>query len=111
MKSQDLERYKKKLLDIRQRTRTEITRMMDVVLDDSQSSGEHDHKASEAIDKEVVLENTEEHIRNAVAEALQRIENGDYGVCQDCGKNVLKARLDAIPYTPYCVDCERRHEA
>jgi len=37
--------------------------------------------------------------------ALQRIEDGTYGICQGIGKPIPKARLEAIPWTRYCVEC------
>jgi RNA polymerase-binding transcription factor DksA len=46
-----------------------------------------------------------------VAEALERIEQGTYGTCVVCGRAIDKWRLDALPYTPYCVHCERQIEA
>ena len=111
MRTADLDRYKKVLLEMRRRTRDEINRMMGVVLEDAQAQGEHDLKASESVDKEVILENTEEQLRNAVNAALQRIEDGEFGSCQDCGIRIAKARLDALPYTAYCIDCERKRES
>ena len=110
MKDSDLKRYKAQLLAIRDRTRPEINRMMDVVLADANSIGEHDRKVSEAVDKELALENTEEAIRNAVIAALDRIEKGTYGVCQNCEKQIPLKRLNAVPSAPYCVDCERTLE-
>jgi RNA polymerase-binding transcription factor DksA len=84
--------------------------MIQVVLEDAEAAGEHDRKVSESVDKEIVLERTEETIRTAVIDALQRIEDGTYGKCHQCGGAIPKARLDAIPFTPYCVKCERLHE-
>lgn len=40
-----------------------------------------------------------------VKKALERIENGEYGICQECGRQIPLERLKAIPYTGYCVDC------
>ena len=110
MKDTDLKRYQAKLLQIRDRTRVDVHRMMDIVLDDAQSAGEHDRHVSESVDKEIVLENTEAGIRDAVTAALDRIDQGTYGVCQDCGKNIPLQRLNLVPYTPYCVACERNLE-
>jgi RNA polymerase-binding transcription factor DksA len=84
--------------------------MIQVVLKDAEAPGEHDRQVSESVDKEIALEHTEEGIRKAVLDALQRIEEGTYGQCLQCGAAVPKARLDAIPFTPYCVSCERRRE-
>jgi RNA polymerase-binding transcription factor DksA len=45
-----------------------------------------------------------------VTAALQRIDAGSYGKCVVCGKPIAKERLDALPYTPYCVDDARTTE-
>ena len=111
MRQADLDRYRTVLLEMRQRTRAEIERMMEVVSEDTQAHGEHDLKKSESVDKEVVLENTEESIRNAVNAALQRIEVGGFGICQDCATQITKRRLDALPHTAYCINCERKRES
>ena len=45
---------------------------------------------------------------NQVLEALERIENGSYGICVRCREAIPFARLEAIPETSVCVDCGRR---
>jgi RNA polymerase-binding transcription factor DksA len=42
-----------------------------------------------------------------VTAALQRIDRGAYGKCVVCGMDIGRERLDALPYTPYCVDDAR----
>ncbi len=37
--------------------------------------------------------------------ALRRIEDGEYGFCATCGKEIAEARLDLLPYTPFCSKC------
>lgn len=37
--------------------------------------------------------------------ALRRVEDGTYGTCMKCGKEIGKERLDILPYTPFCRDC------
>jgi RNA polymerase-binding transcription factor DksA len=51
-----------------------------------------------------LLEN-EENIANEVLEALQRIENGTFGQCENCGTAIVRERLDAVPYARHCVPC------
>jgi DnaK suppressor protein len=41
-----------------------------------------------------------------VGEALQRIEEGNYGLCVQCQKAIAPARLKAIPYVETCVKCQ-----
>ena len=111
MKKGQLNRYRSRLLDLRERLTGAISRMSETVLTDDQPAGEHDRQVSEDSSKEVVLEQDEETIRRQVMEALERIDRGAYGVCQECGGPVGLERLDAMPYTPYCVRCERKVEA
>ncbi|HZY60050.1 MAG TPA: TraR/DksA family transcriptional regulator, partial [Candidatus Binataceae bacterium] len=42
--------------------------------------------------------------RAAVEDALQRVEHGNYGVCEDCGDEIPAARLLAVPTAVLCVD-------
>ena len=41
-----------------------------------------------------------------IEEALERIDNGTYGICQSCQKNIPKERLEAVPHTSLCVPCK-----
>lgn len=42
--------------------------------------------------------------------ALERIEQGRYGICGKCGKDIAEARLTARPMSIYCVECQERIE-
>ncbi len=41
-----------------------------------------------------------------VKQALARIEAGTYGTCANCGRPIAPARLDARPYSIYCIQCQ-----
>ncbi len=45
-----------------------------------------------------------------IEHALQRIEQGTYGRCEFCGSKIAEARLNALPYTNTCIDCQRENE-
>lgn len=45
-----------------------------------------------------------------IAEALKHIQNGSYGICQDCGKMISAIRLQAKPHARYCIDCKTIRE-
>jgi DnaK suppressor protein len=47
---------------------------------------------------------------NAVRAALQRIETGEYGICIDCGRPIEEKRLEAVPWTPYCLEDQEKHD-
>lgn len=43
--------------------------------------------------------------------ALERIADGTYGTCMDCGMPVSRKRLEALPWARYCVACQERHQS
>ena len=43
-----------------------------------------------------------------VESALRRLGDGSYGTCTSCGKSIAPERLEAIPWTPLCIDCARK---
>jgi DnaK suppressor protein len=45
-----------------------------------------------------------------VRDALARLDAGTFGKCTICGREIEKARLEAIPWTPYCIDDARAQE-
>lgn len=47
---------------------------------------------------------------NQLAEALERVRRGEYGLCQECGGPIAPARLRAIPEATACVLCQDRQE-
>jgi RNA polymerase-binding transcription factor DksA len=56
-------------------------------------------------DMNTTLLANEQYIVSEAREALRRLDAGTYGICQHCGGKIAKARLDAVPYTRYCVKC------
>jgi RNA polymerase-binding transcription factor len=47
---------------------------------------------------------------NRLAEALERLRDGEYGICQECGETIAPARLRAMPEVVTCVRCQDRLE-
>lgn len=52
-----------------------------------------------------LLRNLEEKLYS-LKEALGKIDDGTYGKCEICGENIGAERLEALPYTAYCVQCK-----
>ena len=57
------------------------------------------------------LKQTDAKILQAIEEALDRIEQGTYGACRDCGESIAEARLKAIPWTRVCITCKEKQKA
>jgi len=70
-----------------------------------------DH-ATEMVDREVdeSLEENAEQIVFEIDRALAKIDDGTYGQCGRCGKEIPVERLDAIPYATLCVSCKHSEE-
>ena len=51
------------------------------------------------------LEEQEWNKLKQVEAALEKIENGEYGICDQCEKKIPEARLKIIPYTEFCTQC------
>jgi RNA polymerase-binding protein DksA len=68
--------------------------------------------ATETLDREIdsTLEENSENVLAAIDAALQRIQDGTYGKCVNCGKEIGEERLKALPWATLCIDCRRLEE-
>lgn len=57
------------------------------------------------------IRDRERKLIEKIKDALERIENGTFGVCEVCGSNVGEERLKARPVTTRCIDCKKKQEA
>jgi len=69
-------------------------------------------KAESSYTKEFLLSlsNAEREQLLLIDEALKRIDKKELGICQRCGKDINKKRLDVVPWTSYCIDCQEIEE-
>lgn len=56
------------------------------------------------------LGNREKKLLEKIDHALQKFENGEYGVCERCGEQINPARLEARPVAQFCIDCKTELE-
>ena len=68
--------------------------------------------ATETFDRELdyTLEGNDQTVLAGIDAALARIENGTYGVCTRCGRQISEERLEAMPWAELCIDCKRQVE-
>jgi DnaK suppressor protein len=59
---------------------------------------------------ELRLRDRDRKLIGKIREALQRLDDGSFGVCQSCGGRIGSARLRARPVTTFCIDCKREEE-
>ena len=119
MKKAEIKVYKDRLLALRSRLRGDVSQMADTALKKNrmQSNGDLSsmpiHMAdlgSDAYEQEFTLSlmESEEEALASIETALERIEDGTYGTCEECGVAIPKARLNALPHTGLCVKCAER---
>lgn len=114
MKKAESKVYKERLLELRARLRGDVSTMVDAALNsDSGEAAAPIHMADVGTDNFeqentlVLMENDEETLE-MIESALERIERGAYGLCQECDGRLPKMRLNAIPHTPFCVKCAEK---
>lgn len=121
MKKAESKVYKERLLQLRMRLRGDVHAMADAALKQTRSEASGDlsyipiHMAdvgTDNFDQEFTLSlmETEEDTLSQVELALERVEEGAYGMCVECDGRIPKTRLNALPYTPYCVKCASKLE-
>lgn len=47
---------------------------------------------------------------NQINDAIERLDNGQYGICSSCGKKIDTRRLQALPYADTCIHCAKQQE-
>jgi RNA polymerase-binding protein DksA len=121
MSTIDVESFKARLLEERERTQKAIAYLNEehrgTTEDEARelSGGLDNHLADIAThtyDRELdsTLESSEELHLTHVEGALKRIEDGTYGICENCGKPIQPERLEAMPWVTLCIDCKRLAE-
>ena len=116
MMNADLRRNFEKLLTLRASLLGDMTHMEDDSLKDHAKTvsipTDREELGSDNADQELTLTllGSDEDILDQTEAAIQRIEDGSYGRCKECGEKIPKTRLDAIPYAAECVQCASQQE-
>jgi RNA polymerase-binding protein DksA len=117
----DTERFRNALLEERGRVEHALATLRDEhrgSLDDeveevAATSDNHlAETASATLGREIdyTLGDNAEQVIAEIDAALKRIEDGTYGTCTSCGREIPLERLDANPWASLCIDCKRRAE-
>lgn len=109
-----IERLRDTLINRREALRRALegdTSMLDE-LNENATSGDVVDAALDSANTEISfqLAEVESREREQIEEALERMEEGTYGVCEVCSCNIPVARLNALPYADKCVKCQQAEE-
>jgi RNA polymerase-binding protein DksA len=117
----DTDPFRTALLEERERVEHSLESLRDGhpgSLDDEveEGAGTNDNHLGEAasatLGREIdyTLEENSEELLAKIDAALQRIEDGTYGICTNCGREIQRERLEATPWAELCIDCKRLAE-
>src|SRR5437868_544305 len=120
MTKTELETFRQSLLQMRERHNGDISHLTEEALRRSGSGGSNlsnmpIHMAdlgTDNFEQEFTLSllHNEEQLLEEIAAALDRVKQGTFGQCEECTESIPKTRLQAVPYTRYCVECARKQE-
>ena len=119
MTKSDLKAYRRTLLALRSRLTGNINRLAEEALraNGNETAGNLSHAplhiadlGSDSFEQEFTLSlvQNEEQVLEEIAGALDRIEQGTFGRCEECRGAITKGRLQALPYARHCVKCARK---
>ncbi len=121
MNKRDLKHFEERLIEERLRLLKELGYFEDKIFSNSQRDAAGDlsaysvHMADQASDaqereKAYHMASSEGRLLYHIDEALQRIKEGTYGVCQTCRKKIQNTRLEVVPHARLCIECKKLEE-
>jgi RNA polymerase-binding transcription factor len=113
MDKKKVEQFRKKLEERQQDLRRLVTRTAeDGRAADAESAQDIADKAASSYNKEFLFHqsSSERQLLNMVESALERIRQGSFGQCINCGSDINPKRLEAVPWTRYCIACQEKLE-
>ena len=113
MKKKDIEYFKdllnQRLMDLLNQADDTVSGMTD----QRENFPDPTDRASLEADRNFMLRirDRENKLIKKIKKALDRIENGTFGICEICGEDISNKRLKARPVTTQCIDCKTKEEA
>ncbi len=109
--------FLKKARETLLREKHQLLRELEAELKEGREAGKEEGMdaydiASEERDREInlILSDRDRDKLQAIEDALERIDAGVYGICEDCGEEIAQERLEVMPFTRLCVSCQADRE-
>jgi DnaK suppressor protein len=113
MEKKKLDTFKKRLETRQQELRRTVTRTQaDGRSADEDTAQDIADRAASSYNKEFLFSqsNNDRQLLQMVENALARIREGSFGECISCGKEINAKRLEAVPWTRHCIECQEKLE-
>jgi len=113
MKKKDLDFFKEYLTDRLEELLHQADDTVSDMTDTNDNFPDPTDRASLEADRNFMLRirDREHKLIKKIRGALDRIENGTFGICETCGEDISIQRLKARPVTTQCIDCKTKEEA
>jgi len=107
-----LEAFKEQLQQKREDILSEAGKTLSEMTDQNQNVPDPNDRATIESGRsfELRIRDRERKLLSKIEEALQRVEDGEYGICEGCGDEIGLKRLEARPVTTLCIDCKTAQE-
>jgi len=112
MDKEQLAYFEKKLKDMRSSLLSEAEKTLSDMTDNAGNYPDPTDRATVESDRnfELRIRDRERRLLAKIHEALERIEEGSYGICEQCGEDITFKRMEARPVTTLCIDCKTQQE-
>lgn len=113
MNKRDLTFFRELLAEKKAELLNEAGRAVNGMTDEKENFPDPTDRASLESNRNFMLriKDRERKLISKIDEAIQRIEDGAYGLCEECGEPIGVERLKARPVTTLCIDCKNAEEA
>jgi len=112
VKPQQIEHFRKKLEEMGKQLLNEADKTIHEMTDHNDNYPDPTDRATAESDRsfELRIRDRERKLLSKIKEAMERIDEGTYGVCEECGDDISVKRLEARPVTTLCIECKTRQE-
>lgn len=112
MENADIEYFKELLIKMREEIQQKGENTIEDMTEDREMFSDPADRASAESDRAFILRlrDRDRKLIQKIEQALQRIEEGSFGLCDDCGEDISVPRLKARPVTTLCIKCKSKQE-
>ena len=112
MDSKQLQKFKEQLEQMKRDIISDVEQTLTEMTSQNGNIPDPNDRATVESDRsfELRLRGRERKLLDKIDEAIARIEEGTYGICDECGEEIRIKRLEARPVAKFCIDCKIRQE-
>ncbi len=112
MKKDEIEEYRQILQDQMDQLLQGADKTVSSMTDEKTNFPDPTDRASLESDRnfELRIRDRERKLISKIREAMERLEAGEFGICEECGEEIGRARLKARPVTTLCIECKTEQE-